>query len=366
MDSCCGVPGVPPNPLFDGNDSTINSITDGDGVLNVADVYVTFRRSLDPTLTWYRRFWNGGSRPASIPTTNHFRGKPSSPAESFSTADANENSTEPPSVFFSAADVLLNGEEALTIPLAAQVHGKYPARICMVSVEVEPLDGSPVLNEQVEFSPNPSLGQPTLNSSRHLANYGAAWLSKTTTGLRGNTELGTLRVKLPPNLPRNAAYRVRFAHVSASPNGISVLPQGVQDGLLLASTRDASCFNDGIPDSWRLRYFGSTGNLLSHAQADGDGDGVSNWAEFKAGTNPADLRSHLRMEANAASANNAGIVLRWPSAKGKLYAIESASSVISQQWTPAASNVVGTGAEMQFTPMDDGTGMQFFRVRLVE
>jgi len=44
------------NTLFDGNDTNINQIVFGDGVLDVCDVYVTFRRSLDPSLTWFRRF----------------------------------------------------------------------------------------------------------------------------------------------------------------------------------------------------------------------------------------------------------------------------------------------------------------------
>ena len=50
--------------MFDGNDTTINQIAFGDGVLDVCDVYVTFRRSLDPTLTWFRRFWTNGVRVA--------------------------------------------------------------------------------------------------------------------------------------------------------------------------------------------------------------------------------------------------------------------------------------------------------------
>ena len=39
--------------------------------LDVCDVYVTFRRSLDPSLTWFRRFWtNGvlGAEPISQPS----------------------------------------------------------------------------------------------------------------------------------------------------------------------------------------------------------------------------------------------------------------------------------------------------------
>ncbi len=52
------------NALFNGNDTTINQIAFGDGVLDVCDVYVTYRRSLDPSLTWFRRFWNDGHRVA--------------------------------------------------------------------------------------------------------------------------------------------------------------------------------------------------------------------------------------------------------------------------------------------------------------
>src|ERR1035441_1871221 len=44
-------------------------------------------------------------------------------------------------------------------------------------------------------------------------------------------------------------------------------------GLILLSDRSASIYGDGIPDSWRLRYFGTVNNILSQAAADADGDG---------------------------------------------------------------------------------------------
>ncbi len=53
------------NALFDGNDTTINQVAFGDGNLDVCDVYVTFRRSLDTnSLSWFQRFWMQGSRVA--------------------------------------------------------------------------------------------------------------------------------------------------------------------------------------------------------------------------------------------------------------------------------------------------------------
>ncbi len=394
MDSCCGLVGNADaegnyprgaaasinetNGLFSGTDSLIDSIGFGDDPslpgyqrINVADVYVTFRRSIDPSLKWFQRFWHNGNivaRPVTQPI--EFRGAPNLPAEQFSNADAvnadGDTSNEAPAVVFSAPDLIIAGGQKLTIPIQARVRGRFPIRVWMFNAVVEPLDGAPPLTEQVEFVPHGTFGRPTFTSSRSLANYGAAWLNPSIAGLRGDTQIGTLQVKLPPDLSPDAAYRVRFEHISASPNGLAVFPQQVQDGLLLGRSREASSFNDGIPDTWRLRYFGSVDNLLSHANADADGDGVSNWAEFKAGTNPVDVRSNIRVKALHKPTNNRGLVLRWPTAKGKTYAIEAASSITSREWTPVSPNVTGTGFDMQFNPADGGITEQFYRVRLVE
>jgi hypothetical protein len=54
----------------------------------------------------------------------------------------------------------------------------------------------------------------------------------------------------------------------------SYLSQSIRTGNVLPQRgqKSASTFNDGIPDSWRLKYFGSIYNLLSQASADADGD----------------------------------------------------------------------------------------------
>jgi outer membrane lipoprotein-sorting protein len=52
---------------------------------------------------------------------------------------------------------------------------------------------------------------------------------------------------------------------------------------------------DGIPDWWRIKYFGGDGtttNLQSCAWADPDGDGYDNWEEYEAGDNPTNSNSH--------------------------------------------------------------------------
>jgi hypothetical protein len=175
---------------------------------------------------------------------------------------------------------------------------------------------------------------------------------------------------LPANLGPNTAYVVHFEHASGSPNGLGIFPKTVNDGLISVTDRSASSRGDGIPDSWRLRYFGTLQNALAEATADADGDGVPNWSEFRAGTNPNDAGSKLHLRNNQtttdADGRPNGMVLRWPTTAGKTYVIESAPSLFGSPWTPVTTVVQGTGSEVEFRTVSDGNGAVFYRVRLVE
>ena len=68
---------------------------------------------------------------------------------------------------------------------------------------------------------------------------------------------------------------------------------------------------DGIPDGWRRQYFGGSGamtNASSCAGCDPDQDGLVNWQEYIAGTNPTNAASGLKLQA-LASFGTAAITL---------------------------------------------------------
>jgi hypothetical protein len=44
--------------------------------------------------------------------------------------------------------------------------------------------------------------------------------------------------------------------------------------------------NDGLPDDWELKYFGGDIRVMSSPDDDDDGDGITNWNEFLAGSSP--------------------------------------------------------------------------------
>jgi hypothetical protein len=343
------------NPLFDGDDTTINQIAFGDGVLDVCDVYVTFRRSLDPTLTWFQRFWTNGVRAAQM------IGNPPAPP---SPKSAGHSLTEArPQVNFSTTDSIASPGQTLQVPISAQVFGAYPLRVLMLGLSVNALDGSPPLTSPVQFTPHPGLGQPTLTSARALGSYAATWLDSTIAGFSGAATLGTLSFQIPTNAPPTAAYAVHFDHASASPNGLASFPKQTLTGLITLSDRSASSYNDGIPDSWRLRYFGTVSNLLSVASADADGDGADNWSEYLAGTDPTDPKSCLRLsDFQMLTAQGTQCVLRWPSVAGKQYLVEASPTLFPANWMPLSTNS-GSGSDLMFQDAS-GASPCFYRVRL--
>jgi hypothetical protein len=354
------------NHLFDANDSTINSMAFGDGTLDVCDVYVTFRRSLDPSLAWFRRFWSGGQRVAEMVPNEVIAQQANvlTAGQSVSLQSKVENvSAVPPGVDFSAGDIVGAPGQTVQVPIKATIHGSYPLRVLLLNLTITPLDGSPAVTNSLQFTPDAELGTPSLTDSKGPGNYAAAWLDSTIAGLTGNVTLGTLTVTLPAGASANAAYAVHFDHASASPNGLATFPEQTLTGLITLSSRTNSTYGDGIPDSWRLRWFGTVNNFLSASNACPSGDGVNNWMKYVAGVDPNTPNDFPSLKAKTSVPNGATSAIHWPSVSGKQYVILRSSSLFSGSWTAISTNT-GTGSDMEFDDQSGGA-MRFYRVQIL-
>ncbi len=351
----------------------IDNIVSGDGQLAIDDIYVTFRRSLDPSLKWVARTYTNGARTwfyINSPLAGRMESRPASKAirkSSFTPPNQPLNPQAESFVKIYAEDFQVQPGKEILVPIHARIQGSLPLKVLMFNLEVEPLDNAPALSKDIVFNPTPGLGNPTYSMSKNLGNYAAVWLDDSIAGLLGDSILGTLSLAIPASASEAANYRVAIKYFSGSPNGLGLFPTDISPGLISLGDRLKSSWKDGIPDSWRLRYFGSLGNLLGDAQADADGDGVPNWAEFKAGTNPSDWKSTLKLHSlrTKLPTGTQGVKLRWPSVEGKVYVIERTDSLSDPNWKPLASNLIGTGSSMEFVDNNPYSGL-YYRVRLAE
>lgn len=274
-----------------GDDISIDSVVVGDGFLNVDDVWLTFRRSLDTSRKWFARVWTNGSLAVfevPNPLVGGFAAGDAVPVK----AAARPKSLVRPTAVVTVDDAMPAAGAIVDLPIRVSLNDVYPIRTLMLNITVEPLDGSPAIASPIEYRKSPAFGDPNLTTSTGLGNYSAAWLEAGIPGLSGNANLAVLTVQIPWNAGPNAAYRVRFEHFSASPNGIALFDSHVTHGLLLLSDRSGSYWGDGISDAWKLRYFGSVHSTEAVPNADADADGSINMEEYQNGTNPIDATSY--------------------------------------------------------------------------
>jgi len=351
-----------------GEDTVINSIAFGDGQLNVDDVYVTFRRSLDASLTNYARFWSNGTLAAVVWPHDVFAGprlaRPHATRVQLHSAPSTLPTSEAPSVVLAAGELKGAGGKVVAVPLQAKVQGQFALRVLMFNLTVRPVRTAPPLVHPLEFVPGYALGPPTAAAARGPANYAAAWLDARALGIPGAGLVGTLLVTLPDGAPPDSVYRVDFGHFSASPNGLALFPTKTQvGGLDPQLAAEVSTPGDGIPDAWRTRYFGSLDHPLAAVDADPDGDGIPNLAEFQAGTDPVELRLAARALDGLHPAY--GVALRWFGPPGQQYVVESAPDAAMGPWLPSSDTLPSDGQVVQFDVTDLDRECQFFRVRRV-
>lgn len=135
-------------------------------------------------------------------------------------------------------------------------------------------------------------------------------------------------------LSQTTAYFAISGTNAAPPwTNYSILATNLARPSGLASTKAlltyvADADKDGLADTWEIQYFG---NVSAGPDEDPDKDGMSNSAEYLAGTDPTDPKSYLRMEAGVDSGQ---MSLTFGAVQNRTYTMQVAEDAGTPQWIP--------------------------------
>jgi YD repeat-containing protein len=122
-------------------------------------------------------------------------------------------------------------------------------------------------------------------------------------------------------------------------------------------TQDSN--GNGIPDWWEYYYFGS----LQPGNGDYDGDGVSNYAEYIADTDPTDPNSYLQITSAQVSTN--GVQINWSGGSQAWQYLQRISSVGgTNTWVNIQTVQPPTAVNGSYTDAPTTNKASFYRIRV--
>jgi sugar lactone lactonase YvrE len=178
---------------------------------------------------------------------------------------------------------------------------------------------------------------------------------------RSSNFLGWVSFTIPPTATTGQSYIVSLANADGSPDA---------DTQYDFETRSATVtVNAAAPpaticsDEWKIYFFGSTTNPAAADDADPDHDGMPNWMEFLAGTDPTSALSKL--EVGGVLTTNKGqnqMNLNWLTAPGRAYALQWSSGLANGGAWNTLTTVSGTGATTNCPDANPAGAARFYRL----
>lgn len=125
-----------------------------------------------------------------------------------------------------------------------------------------------------------------------------------------------------------------------------------------------STFNFSKADRGRIERVDLLVNLPIDPSLDSDGDGVPDWAEQIAGTNPFDANSVFKASTDIQPAPGGGLIIKWSSVTGKTYSVHRTTN-LGQGFAQLAANLPATAPLNQYTDSSaTNSGPYFYRIQV--
>jgi hypothetical protein len=193
-----------------------------------------------------------------------------------------------------------------------------------------------------------------------------AWslLQPFTPALQGSNYLGSISFQVPTNAQAGQSYTLRISGQDGAPDLNTLYQLESVPGTAWVSS-PALTPAQITSDQWRTNFFGSAISPQAQDNADPDGDGMPNWQEYLAGTDPTNALSRLQFLNPAFVSGTQNINLSWPTAPGRQYLLESSPALGGNNWTPVNTNL-GDGNSFQISLTNHTGSARFYRIQLLQ
>ena len=150
------------------------------------------------------------------------------------------------------------------------------------------------------------------------------------------------------------------ARIKTVDNLGSFLVRYTANAVVLSNYRSTDLDGDAIEDAWATNHFGHSPLTAAEKSADSDGDGMSNYDEFRAGTDPTNAASALRVSATVSGGT---ATLEWPCVDGKMYRVYVSGDMRTWREVAEPTFAFPEAGLCQWTDDGrDGGSMWFYRV----
>jgi len=164
--------------------------------------------------------------------------------------------------------------------------------------------------------------------------------------------VATLEVEIQPGATNGNVEVKLEGEVIGDTQATPVVPASTSDGAIGVDSALEDGDKNGLPDAWELQHFSQTGVSLT---LDSDEDGMSNWAEFRAGTDPNDPEDVFVLALDDVAD---ALQLRWPSAEYRTYTVYFSTNLVME--SILETGIRGSPPTNSRTYSTQGRG--FFRV----
>jgi hypothetical protein len=325
----------------------------GDNQIRFLDWQTILNRSLGFDQSNWRRQWSSGGVRIASPAVSS--GSPLLPAETLSMSGSG--------TVWSKDAILTAGTAGNLAPGGSAHIPVYLGTKASVAVSglqfMAYVDGTPAaLN--VRFSPGPGIPVPDIvgNSVPGIGTIDSgvycAWsMDSFVTEPSTTTLLGYLDFQIPFGAVAGQPYTNRFANADGAGQEEQQYDFETVRGAAWVNSEPQS-EPELISDEWKVQFFGSTSNPASAASADPDADGLTNYEEYLAGTNP--VGSDWRFQVSGALFR-----FRYFAAAGGNSTVERSADL--KQWSPV-STITGDNALHEFSEQSAAHEFQYYRVKV--